>query len=195
MPRGSGRGGHHSRRLIEIQDTISVAEKKDLLTLVSAITDRQHNAISNIFDSPPVTPIDNHQGHHHWLAMPLHCKKESKLNILPSLHKYKASPEASKYANAHDIIEKEEKEAMTPQLSELKKEALTAFKKWQALLLQRLRDINVTEPQLPQAQGATRGRGRGGPRGGAGFRGRGGRGGSGRGGLTVGTGKQQTPRR
>lgn len=80
---------------------------------------------------------------------------------------------------------------MTPQLSELKKEALAAFKKWQTLVLQRLRDITVNDPQSTQT--VARGRGRGG-RGGGGFRGRGGRGGGiGRGGLTIGTGKDLKP--
>lgn len=188
---GSSRGGHghHARRLIDLGETLSLAEKKDLLTLVSAITDRQHNDISTIFDSPPVSPVDNNHGHHHWLALPLLCKKESKLNIMPSVHIHKTESEnANTYAKTHDIIEKEEKQAMTPQLSELRKEALTAFKKWQTLVLQRLRDITVHDPQAPQP--AVRGRGRG-VRGGSGFRGRGARGGGGigRGGLTLGTGE------
>ena len=193
MVRGGGRGGHgpHNRRLIDLGESISLAEKKDLLTLVSAITDRQHNDISTIFDSPPVSPVDNTHGHHHWLALPLLCKKESKLNIMPSVHMHKTNSAPNNYEKTHDIIEKEEKQAMTPQLSELKKEALAAFKKWQALVLQRLRDITVHDPQSTQA--AVRGRGRGG-RGGGGFRGRGGRGGGiGRAGLTIGTGKYLKP--
>lgn len=193
MVRGGGRGGHgpHPRRLIDLGETISLAEKKDLLTLVSAITDRQHNDISTIFDSPPVSPVDNTHGHHHWLALPLLCKKESKLNIMPSVHVHKTNSTDNTYAKTHDIIEKEEKQAMTPQLSELKKEALAAFKKWQTLVLQRLRDITVNDPQSTQT--VARGRGRGG-RGGGGFRGRGGRGGGiGRGGLTIGTGKDLKP--
>lgn len=192
MARGGGRGGghgHHARRLIDLGETISLAEKKDLLTLVSAITDRQHNDISTIFDSPPVSPVDNNHGHHHWLALPLLCKKESKLNIKTSVHVHKTGPEnTNTYAKTHDIIEKEEKQAMTPQLRELKKEALAAFKKWQTLVLQRLRDITVSDTQPMQAP--MRGRGRG-VRGAGGFRGRGSRGGGGigRGGLTLGTGQ------
>lgn len=192
MPRGgAGRGGHghHSRRPIDLEGAISLAEKNDLTTLVSAITERLHRDISNIFDSPPVTPVDNGHGHHHWLSLPLLSRKDSRLNILPSIHVHKADNDASKgYTKTHQIIEKEEKEAMTPQLRELKKEALAFFRKWQALIVQRLKDITVNDPQA--SQGAPRGRGRGGFRGGNSFRGRGARGGrTGRGALSLAIGE------
>lgn len=192
MPRGvGGRGGHghHARRQIDLQGTISLAERNDLTTLVNAITERLHKDISSIFDSPPVTPVDSGNGHHHWLSLPLLARKESKLNIKPSMHLHKTKTEgANTYQQTHDIIAKEEKESMTPQLQELKKEALAFFRKWQTLILTRMRDITVLDPQSSQ-QGASRGRGRG-FRGGSGFRGRGARGGGGigRGGLTLATG-------
>lgn len=90
------------------------------------------------------------------------------------------------YDKTREIIEKEEKEAMTPQLRELKKEALTFFRKWQTIVLQRLRDIAVNDQ--PGAQASSRGRGRGlrGPPRGRGGGGRGG--GPSRGPLTLATG-------
>jgi hypothetical protein len=174
-----------------LQGAISIAEKNDLTTLVSAITERLHRDISNIFDSPPVTPVDNGHGHHHWLSLPLLSRKESRLNIIPVIHAHKAGNDPSKVCDeAHQIIEKEEKEAMTPQLRELKKEALAFFRKWQALIVQRLKDITVNDSQVSQGQTAPRGRGRA-FRGATGLRGRGARGGggTGRGGLSLAVGE------
>lgn len=75
---------------------------------------------------------------------------------------------------------------MTPQLRELKKEALLFFRKWQTTVLQRVRDVIVNDPNAPTTSFRGRGRGfRGAARGARG--GRGGRGG-GRGGLTLATG-------
>ncbi|GFP54136.1 uncharacterized membrane protein C6F6.13c [Trichoderma asperellum] len=91
----------------------------------------------------------------------------------------------------HETIEKEEKEAMTPQLRELKKEALIFFRKWQNIVLQRVRDIAVSDHPVSQLNTRGRGRGmRGMPRG---------RGGVGRGGgimrspLTLATGPPRAP--
>lgn len=195
MPRG-GRGGHsHSgRRPVDLTGSLSQAEKNDLTTLVNAITEKMNNDISKIFDSPPVTPVSAEQGHHHWLSLPLlHRKdtKENKENLPPSSQTFQTVDGSfSSYKKAHNIIKKEEKEAMTPQLRELKKEALAFFRKWQGLILQRIRDISVSDPQT--AHGGSRGRGRGIVR--AGTRGRGGRGGkTSRGGLTLATGGISSP--
>ena len=188
MARGS-RGGHshQTRRPVDLTGCISQAEKNDLTTLVNAITEKMHNDISIIFDSPPVSPVLAEKGHHHWLWLPLLHRDENKENIPTSSRMFqRGTGNPVPYKKAHSIIKKEEKEAMTPQLGELKKEALAFFRKWQTAVLQRIRDINVSDPQA--AQGNSRGRGRGLIRGGT--RGRGGRGGkTGRGGLTLATGK------
>ncbi|KAI6780384.1 putative membrane protein-like protein [Emericellopsis cladophorae] len=84
---------------------------------------------------------------------------------------------------------------MTPHLRELKKEALTFFRKWQASILQRVRDISITVQDQSPTQGALQGRGRGAPvvrgpaRGGRGARG----GRAGRGALTLATGPPRLP--
>lgn len=196
MPSRGGRGGHSngSRRPVDLTGCISPPEKNDLTTLVAAITEKMHNDISNIFDSPPVSPVSQETSHHHWLSLPL-LHRKAKENMPPTSHTYQQGGSNSRsYNKAHSIIEKEEKESITPQLRELKKESLAFFRKWQATILQRLRDVNVTDPSV--AQGNTRGRGRGGIRGA--FRGRGDRGGrggissTGRGGLTLATGKSTT---
>lgn len=186
MARG-GRGGGQQplRRPVDLTGTISAAERNDLVTLVNAITEKVHNSISSIFDSPPVTPIQGENDHHHWLMLSLLHRKENK----PSHHGFhhKKTGEIPKsYDKTHQTIEKEEKEAMTPQLRELKKEALLFFRKWQTTVLQRVRDVIVNDPNAPTTSYRGRGRGfRGAARGARG--GRGGRGG-GRGGLTLATG-------
>lgn len=186
MARG-GRGGSQQppRRPVDLTGAISAAERNDLVTLVNAITEKLHNNISSIFDSPPVTPIQSEHGHHHWLSLPLLHRKENK-GAHHISHAKKNAEVSKSYAKTHQIIEQEEKEAMTPQLSELKKEALVFFRKWQTGVLQRIRDITVNDPNASTSSNF-RGRGRGfrGARGGRGGRG-GGRGG--RVGLTLATG-------
>lgn len=185
MGRGS-RGGNQQppRRPIDLTGTISVAEKNDLNTLVNAISEKMHRDISNIFDSPPLAPIKGEHGHHHWLSLSLiHCKENRPPTSQP--HPSGRGDGSKAYKQAHQIVEKEENEAMTPQLGELKKETLIFFRKWQTAVLTRLRDLNVSETAAPPAN--PRGRGRG-FRGGG--RGRGGRGGRNvRGNLTLGTGE------
>ncbi|KAH7321131.1 hypothetical protein B0I35DRAFT_501248 [Stachybotrys elegans] len=191
--RGGGQGS--SRRTVDLTGAISIAEKNDLITLVNAITERLHNNISNIFDSPPISPIIGGNENHQWLSLPLlHRKdrsqdKENESPLSSQTGKPSIGDGSKSFHKAHGIIEKEEKEAMTPQLQELKKEAVTFYQKWQTMLLNRLREVAVQEPA---AQPPTRGRGRG-CRGNA--RGRGG----GRGGkvnpitLTLATGPPRSP--
>ncbi|KAK1251060.1 hypothetical protein MKX07_005615 [Trichoderma sp. CBMAI-0711] len=192
MARGRGGSSHGQRRPVDLTGIISIAEKNDLLTLINAITERMARDISNVFDSPPVVPIQGDHGHHHWLMIPLlHHRQNRSTSQSHSLIGLKHPNLSKSFEKTREIIEKEEQEAMTPQLRELKKEALVFFRKWQSTVLQRIRDIAVNEQQTPQ--GSTRGRGRGmrgAPRG---------RGGGGRGGgmtrspLTLATGPPRAP--
>ncbi|UZP42324.1 hypothetical protein NXS19_010140 [Fusarium pseudograminearum] len=200
MTRG-GRTSSVPRRPVDLTSNLSVAEKNDLTTLITAITEKLHNDISVIFDSPPVTPtlgdfsdIENVDiGHHHWLALSL--QTDGKENVDPrhsNLSKNIPKPVPTDKITAQSPGS-EGSEAITPQLRELKKEALIFFRKWQSIFLQRLRDISVTEPNGSQPNMRGRGRGRGSARGARGGRvARGGRGES-RGGLTLATGPPKTP--
>ncbi|KAG5971401.1 hypothetical protein E4U56_006810 [Claviceps arundinis] len=181
MGRGSRGSGHQTARLpVDLTGIISSAEKNDLITLVNAITETMHRDMSNMFDSPPVRTICEETEQDHWLSLPLRRRRGSNKENLSVLGKFReslnGSPSAT-YEKAHRTIEKEENEAMTPQLRELKKEALLYFRKWQGSVLQRLREIIVNE-SVPYASGSrTRRRGvRGGNRGGRSDRG--GRGGA-----------------
>lgn len=188
MGRG-GRGSPAPRRPVDLTGAISSVERNDLVTLINAITEKLHNDISIIFDSPPVTPIlgDQDIGHHQLLALSLRNTKENANPKLSSQVK-RATQVPQPGSKVAGSGEKEDEE-ITPQLRELKKEALLFYRKWQTIALQRFRDLSVMEANAPQTN--IRGRGRGSARGVRGGRaGRGGRGG--RGGLTVTTGKSET---
>ncbi|RDA90733.1 hypothetical protein CP533_4052 [Ophiocordyceps camponoti-saundersi (nom. inval.)] len=181
MGRVSRGSGHPTfRRHADLTGLISLAERNDLTTLVSAITDKMHNDISCIFDSPPVTPVLAQHDHHHWLSLALFKCAISDADTKSSPH---LSGDGSKaFVEAHKIVVKEEAEAMTPQLQELKKEALLFFRKWQTAIIQRTREIHITDPAAPQGHPRSRG-----------GRGRGGRPAIGRGGLTLATGPPRAP--
>jgi hypothetical protein len=172
MPRG--RGGHHQppRRPVDLTGVISLAEKNDLVTLVNAITEKIHKDVGNMFDSPPVTALGGQQSDHHGLfrSMTHHGGKE---NLPPPSQPSSMTigDGSSTYIKTHQVVDKEEQESLTPQLRELKKEALLALRKWQSLVVSRMRDLVVTDSVMMSTNGRGRGRGvRGSP-----VRGRGGR--------------------
>ncbi|PHH85577.1 hypothetical protein CDD83_219 [Cordyceps sp. RAO-2017] len=148
MGRGGRGSGHASfRRLADLTGLVSIAERNDLTTLVSAITEKMHDDISTIFDSPPASAAlaqherlhhhhHNKQHHHHRFSLAIfNCHAADKENdaLAASASQSNLGGDGSKtYAKAHQIVEKEEAEAMTPQLGELKKEALLFFRKWQS---------------------------------------------------------------
>lgn len=60
------------------------------------------------------------------------------------------APESDLEAKARSKVAKEELEAMSPSMLELKKECLSAFKKWQSSFLKRLSEIQVGRVDGPQ---------------------------------------------
>jgi hypothetical protein len=125
-----------------------------------------------MFDSPPVTSLENQKENHHSLFRSI-THRSGKENIPPSSQppSMAIGDGSSTYIKAHQTVDKEEQESLTPQLRELKKEALLNLRKWQSLVIQRMRDIVVAEPGMMNTNVRGRGRGmRGGP-----IRGRGGR--------------------
>ncbi|OLN92263.1 putative membrane protein C6F6.13c 1 [Colletotrichum chlorophyti] len=178
---GGSRRPHGSRRRTQTDLTgvLTIDEKNELVNLVNNITDNMRDRISDLFDSPPITPVETEDPQHSWLSLSLLKGKSSnrpaasksqtnanKENANTSSQQYSGKA----YSKAHEIVEKEEEEAMTPQLQELKKECLVVFKKWQGNVLTRVKDISVKEAVEPAAPVARGGRGRG-PRGGRGDRG------------------------
>lgn len=185
MARG-GRGGPPPRRPIDMTGVLSIAERNDLATLMNAITEKLHNNISVVFDSPPVTPVLGQLGHNTWLPRSPQDGKENVDPKAPSQSKPAPTPKLFMKPTSNDGNEIDM--AIAPQLQELRKEALVFFRKWQTSILQRLRDMHVNETNTPPP--SFRGRGRGQPnlRAVRGARaGRGGRGGT-RGALTLAAG-------
>ncbi|EEU45833.1 uncharacterized protein NECHADRAFT_38994 [Fusarium vanettenii 77-13-4] len=160
MGRG-GRGSPAPRRPVDVTGAISPVERNDLVTLINAITEKLHNDISIIFDSPPVTPIlgDQDIGHHQLLALSLRNTKENANPKLSSQVK-RATQVPQPSPKVTESGEKGDAE-ITPQLRELKKEALLFYRKWQTITMQRFRDLSVMEANAPQTN--IRGRGRGSP--------------------------------
>jgi hypothetical protein len=130
---------------------LSVAEKNDFITLIGAITERMYKDVSNMFDSPPVRPVLGEDQQRHWLSLPLLRHGDDNKENVASVNSIRDDVQKSsplEYVKAHHIVQKEENDAMTPQLGELKKEALVFFKKWQGNVLQRLKEINVNDGTL-----------------------------------------------
>ncbi|KAJ3950613.1 uncharacterized protein N0V96_001763 [Colletotrichum fioriniae] len=203
--------GQRRRTQTDLTGVLTLEEKNELINLVSNILDSMQDQISNIFHSPPITPATTEDPQHSWLSLSLLKNKVSGTPAAPQsqsqggANKENTGPASTSnqqkgsltYNKAHEIVEKEEKEAMTPQLQELKKECLVVFRKWQGNVLTRAKDISVKDPEASAAQASRGGRGavrgarggrgdRGAPQGGRGTapRGRGSRGGA----LSVKTG-------
>ncbi|KAL6356808.1 hypothetical protein LRP88_10414 [Fusarium phalaenopsidis] len=161
MGRG-GRGSPAPRRPVDLTGAISPVERNDLVTLINAITEKLHNDISIIFDSPPVTPVlgDQDIGHHQLLALSLRNTNENANPKLSSQVK-RATQVPQSSSKVTESGEKGDAQEITPQLRELKKEALLFYRKWQTIAMQRFRDLSVMEANAPQTN--VRGRGRGSP--------------------------------
>ncbi|KAF4123815.1 Protein of unknown function (DUF726) [Geosmithia morbida] len=163
MARGSrGAASEQIRRPIDLSGHISANERNSLTVLVTAITDRMDQQISDIFDSPPVAP-DLRGEAYNWLLFSLTEHRPLPRNSKDTEKQYS---NALKNKKAHEKCPVVEERSKGPQLQELKKEALASFLKWQGNLLQRIWDIDVRE--LPSSfqgpSGKPRGRGRGPPR-------------------------------
>ena len=198
---GRGRNPGPSRRGVDLTGIITFAEKEDLTTLVSRITEKMLRQIGDVFDSNPPVPSDMVSSHTNtWVTVSIptgtlgfddNCQGLSEgvgltevvatgdldYGTRPTLSPTPSLPGASQ-----------------TQLSELKNELLAIFKKWQSTVMQRVRDLRVVA-ETPsqdylhdQSLFAGRGRGhRGGRPGGRGYRGRGGV-------VIRSTGKQGRPR-
>ena len=168
MGRGSrGSGQNALRRSVDLTGIISLAERNDLVSLVTAITEKLHSDLETMFDSPPVRPQDPHpNSHYQWLSLSLSSSR-NEINK-ESVSTGSKGRRRGKYARAQAlktvqrVAERQTTASLTPQLRELKKEASAFFRKWQSAVLQRLREIGVNDATISSP--GLRGRGRG-PRG------------------------------
>lgn len=181
MGRGGRGGGHPQRRAVDLTGIVSVAEKNDLIILVTAISEKMYRDINRLFDSQQITPHGDQDDLHNWLALALTLNPNCENGVSrPSTATSGKAPKVSMPSDHHmGDTDSGEDQSMTPQLQELKREAIAFFRKWQAALLQRLRDIGVSDVEPEQTSWRGRGRGvRGRGRARAGKNGRGGRGGT-----------------
>ncbi|KAK2018830.1 DUF726-domain-containing protein [Colletotrichum eremochloae] len=177
---GGSRRPQRRRTQTDLTGVLTLDEKNELISLVSNILDNMQDQISNIFHSPPITPATVEDPNNSWLSLSLFKNTSNaitqpqsaanKENVRPSSASTQQNT-AKTYNRAHEIVEKEEKEAMTPQLQELKKECLVVFKKWQGNVLTRAKDISVRVPEASTSPTDRGGRGGRGTRGGRGDRG------------------------
>ncbi|OAA76189.1 DUF726 domain protein [Akanthomyces lecanii RCEF 1005] len=173
MPRG-GRGGNAPpRRMVDLTGIISSTERSDLIILVTAITEKMYRDINGLFDSPPIPYMEGEGRDRNWLALALREQQSGdKENAVPP-KTFANRPVGS--AVRKPSLHEEEDDETTPQLQELRREAVAFFRKWQSSLLQRVKELAVT---TVEEDVASRGRGRGSrgaPRGRAERGGRGGR--------------------
>lgn len=189
---GRGRNPGPSRRGVDLTGIISFAEKEDLAILVSRITEKMIRQMGEVFDSS--TPIPSGPGApsaNTWVTISIPMERLGK-DDKPDI---KSESNEAAGGTSLDTADHYTKTILSPalnmpittqcqsQLSELKKELFAVFKKWQGVVLQRVRDIRVMETTLQdhfEDQNFFGGRGRG-------YRGgrAGGRGGRGRGGMVT----------
>lgn len=194
MGRGSRGGTHGPRRVADLTGIISVAERTELVNLINTITEKMLRDINSLFDSPPIdshSTSENADSLVNCLSLALHnynCRQQQQVNIKLQSSRSSFDPKSRGSKIVHNIAAVEEKKSISPQLIELKKEAVAFFKKWQGNVLQKFRDINVAaEPPVnsaPSTVKASRGIARG-RSSGRGIRGGGGGGSSRGGGLTA----------
>lgn len=200
---GRGRNPGPSRRGVDLTGIITFAEKEDLITLISRITEKIARQIGDAFDSPPPTPSDSESSAANaWVTISVPIENLSLENSPRDLQETDETTQvAASGGPSHGTLSLSPSmssithNGLEPQLGELKKELFVMFKKWQSTVLQRVRDIRVAADAHPQdyfddqTYFLRRGRGYRGGRGG-------GRGNRGRGGVAISsTGKQDRPGR
>ncbi|OAA71194.1 DUF726 domain protein [Cordyceps fumosorosea ARSEF 2679] len=186
MARGGRGGSAPPRRTVDLTGIITSTEKSDLVLLVTAITEKMFRDINGLFDSPQIPLMDGEGPERNWLALALRQQEiNDKENAVPS--RSFANRPVTSTARKSSPNHLDQDVESTPQLQELRNEAVAFFRKWQLSVVQRLRDLAVTTVEDDFSR---RGRGRGArgvPRGRAGRgAGRGGRQ-NGRGGASIAT--------
>ena len=186
---GRGRNPGPSRRGVDLTGILSFAEKEDLVILVSRITEKMIRQMGEVFDSSPPTPTGPEAPNANtWVTISIPMDRLD-LGDKPDIQSESDgtaggtsidTADHSTETNPSPTLDMPITTQCQSQLGELKKELFLVFKKWQGVVLQRVRDIRVMETTLRDQfddQNFFGGRGRG-YRGGRG-RGRGGRGGGG----------------
>ena len=170
---GRGRNPGTSRRGVDLTGIISFAEKEDLVILVSRITEKMIRQIGELFDLYPPTPAGPEAPKSNtWVTISIPMERLG-LGDKPDIQSGKDGTAGGTSIDTADhsteIIPSPALNTLITtqcqsQLGELKKELLVVFKKWQGVVLQRVRDIRVVETTLQDHfddQSFFSGRGRG----------------------------------
>lgn len=188
---GRGRNPGPSRRGVDLTGIITFAEKEDLVILVSRITEKMIRQIGDVFDCPPPSPSDSGSSNAStWvtISIPIEslglndkCQNPQEGDETTEVTAVGAAGHGVKPSPSPSLdMPSTTNDGPPSQLGELKKELFVIFKKWQSIVLQRVRDIRVAaDPPSTDFDGQcfSVGRGRGyrsGRGGGRGYRGRGG---------------------
>ena len=163
MARGSrGAAQQPLRRPVNLTGIISLTEKNDLFSLVNTITEKMHQDIMSIFDTSFEIGANEHDECHHWLPQNIPgVTGEHIFSVHPGEHNGQDGPcNELSCSQSEEVLRQEEREATASPLYELQKEISVHFRKWQGIIIQRLRDLVVSDPSLAN-QSNPRGRGRG----------------------------------
>jgi len=175
---------------------MTMAEKEDLVILISRIMERMSRQLGESFDAAPTCLDRAVDIVNEWVHVTVN-KDESptqtgdeqnpaKGNDDPAVTIPVTSNEPGRASGSPPAVENQPKSVVdesSSRLSQLKKELVEAFEKWQRAVLQKIREIHITQPaqsgHAPENEGpGSRGRGFRGGRGGM-------RGGRGRGGPAI----------
>ncbi|ATY62202.1 DUF726 domain [Cordyceps militaris] len=183
MARGGRGGSAPPRRVVDLTGIITSTEKSDLVLLVTAITEKMFRDINGLFDSPQIPLMDGEGPDRNWLALALREQETNDKENMEPPRSFANRPVGSTVRKPSPHLQDQD-EKTPPQLQELRNEAVAFFRKWQASVVQRLRDLAVATIEEDVSRRG-RGRGaRGAPRGRAGRSGRAGRQ-NGRGGISA----------
>lgn len=151
---GRGRNPGPSRRGVDLTGIISFAEKEDLVILVSRITEKMSRQVGEVFDTYPSTPAGPEVPKANtWVTISIPMERLD-LGDRPDIQ---SKSDGTAGGPSIDTADHSTKTIPSPalntlittqcqsQLGELKKELLVVFKKWQGVVLQRVRDIRVME--------------------------------------------------
>ncbi|KAL2261001.1 hypothetical protein VTK26DRAFT_4814 [Humicola hyalothermophila] len=159
MPPGGKARSHTPRREVDLSALLTPSEKIELTALIGWLTDAMLRHITLLFD--PATTTDENARPSRialWSKLPTHLKDLSLTNPKDEGHKranQKENVKASRSKKADRPTDRsdavpgtgetpsQDEKNVTPRLSELKKEALQHFKKWQTAVHRRIAEIST----------------------------------------------------
>ena len=144
------------RKIADMTGILTVAERDDLITLIARITDKMSREISESFNPGPDAGAGPRERPGKWVNLFI-SKTVSPVQPSSGQCLDKINDNTSAGIPGVSVIDKNGgsladhsqakpvNQEPASQLSELKKELLLAFQKWQNIVLQRVRDLQISE--------------------------------------------------